>query len=54
MNPSTDITRFLDALSKAEHIETLPHGGPRGTAPFVTISRQRAPAATASPKLSSG
>ena len=40
MNPSTDITRFLDALSKAEHIETLPHGGPRGTAPFVTISRQ--------------
>jgi len=41
MNPSTDISRFLDALSKAEHVEDLlPHGGPRGTLPFVTISRQ--------------
>ena len=40
MNPSTDITRFLDALSKADHVQTLPHGGPRGTSPFITISRQ--------------
>jgi cytidylate kinase len=40
MNPTTDITRFLDALSRAEQIESLPHGGPRGALPFVTISRQ--------------
>ena len=40
MNPTPNITRFLDALSRAEQIESLPHGGSRGALPFVTISRQ--------------
>jgi cytidylate kinase len=35
-----DITRFLEALSRVEQIESLPHGGPRRALPFVTISRQ--------------
>ncbi len=41
MNPTTDITRFLDALSRAEEAETTHHGGVfRGRLPFVTLSRQ--------------